>query len=193
MTSAPCSWSCNVHFSPAHRLIPFMLIFYARFFHYLTVTTTSLSTGLKRSFVRPYSITFICILFHKRNSIEIQLGSSFFLPFSSFRLEGNRFRNIVRHLLQFISIRQFPAGERGLPAPTRSRWWIPTSVRVLALLSIFLFHILNNSWTTRPCYIYCNILTYCRGYLGLISSLFPSIKSTGRSGEAVALRPVRTS
>lgn len=51
------------------------------------------------------------------------------------RLEAGRFRNIVRHLLQFISIRQFPAGERGLPAPTRSRWWIPTAVRVLALLS----------------------------------------------------------
>lgn len=51
------------------------------------------------------------------------------------RLEPSRFRNIVRHLLQFISIRQFPAGERGLPAPTRSRWWIPTAVRVLALLS----------------------------------------------------------
>ncbi|XP_046646599.1 probable E3 ubiquitin-protein ligase HECTD2 isoform X3 [Daphnia pulicaria] len=50
-------------------------------------------------------------------------------------LEANRFRNIVRHLLQFISIRQFPAGERGLPAPTRSRWWIPTGVRILALLN----------------------------------------------------------
>lgn len=40
-------------------------------------------------------------------------------------------------------MRQFPAGERGLPAPTRSRWWIPTAVRVLALLSKSFCFILN--------------------------------------------------
>ncbi|KAI9562370.1 hypothetical protein GHT06_013335 [Daphnia sinensis] len=61
-------------------------------------------------------------------------------------LEPNRFRNIVRHLLQFISIRQFPAGERGLPAPTRSRWWIPTAVRILALLNASN----NNTSSTAP-------------------------------------------
>ena len=71
----------------------------------------------------------------------------------SIRLEPNRFRSIVRNLLQFISIRQFPAGERGLPAPTRSRWWIPTAVRVLALLSMWEvifytpFFPLHSSWS----------------------------------------------
>jgi hypothetical protein len=61
--------------------------------------------------------------------------ASEFVLFFILRLEGARFRKIVHHLLQFISIRQFPAGERGMPAPNRSRWWIPTAVRVLALLS----------------------------------------------------------
>lgn len=65
------------------------------------------------------------------------LTSSFQCVCFFIRLESNRFRTIVRNLLQFISIRQFPAGERGLPAPTRSRWWIPTAVRILALLSMF--------------------------------------------------------
>ena len=52
------------------------------------------------------------------------------------RLEPERFRQIVKRLLQFITIREFPPGNGSkLPSISKSRWWIPSATRVLALLS----------------------------------------------------------
>ena len=50
-------------------------------------------------------------------------------------IEASRFRPMVRRLLQFITIREFPpANGVKLPPPSKSRWWIPAAVRLLSLL-----------------------------------------------------------
>lgn len=50
-------------------------------------------------------------------------------------IEAARFRLLVRRLLQFITIREFPpANGFKLPPATKSRWWIPSATRILALL-----------------------------------------------------------
>ena len=50
-------------------------------------------------------------------------------------LSSSRFRAILRNLLQFTTIRQFPPADKSLPPLSKSRWWIPTSTKVLALLN----------------------------------------------------------
>lgn len=42
---------------------------------------------------------------------------------------------IVRHVMQFITIRQFPPADKSLPPLSKSRWWIPTGTKTLALIS----------------------------------------------------------
>ena len=50
-------------------------------------------------------------------------------------IDAARFRLLVRRLLQFITIREFPpANGVKLPPVTKSRWWIPSATRILALL-----------------------------------------------------------
>ncbi|RWS05224.1 putative E3 ubiquitin-protein ligase HECTD2-like protein, partial [Dinothrombium tinctorium] len=52
------------------------------------------------------------------------------------QLEQTRFRFIVKRILQFITIREFPpANGHKLPSISKSRWWIPSATRVLALLN----------------------------------------------------------
>ena len=36
---------------------------------------------------------------------------------------------------QFITIRQFPPADKSLPPLSKSRWWIPTATKVIALLN----------------------------------------------------------
>ncbi|RWS26545.1 putative E3 ubiquitin-protein ligase HECTD2-like protein [Leptotrombidium deliense] len=51
-------------------------------------------------------------------------------------IEQKRFRCIVKRILQFITIREFPpANGHKLPSISKSRWWIPSATRVLALLN----------------------------------------------------------
>ena len=38
-------------------------------------------------------------------------------------------------LLQFVTIRQFPPADKSLPPLSKSRWWIPTATKVLALIN----------------------------------------------------------
>ncbi|KAF4519049.1 hypothetical protein B566_EDAN001635 [Ephemera danica] len=53
-----------------------------------------------------------------------------------FRLLGSeRLRSLVRHVAQFVAIRQFPPSGKSLPPPAKSRWWIPAAARVLALVN----------------------------------------------------------
>jgi hypothetical protein len=42
---------------------------------------------------------------------------------------------IVRHVIQFITIRQFPPADKSLPPLSKSRWWIATGTKTLALIS----------------------------------------------------------
>jgi E3 ubiquitin-protein ligase HECTD2 len=38
-------------------------------------------------------------------------------------------------VLQFVTIRQFPPADKSLPPLSKSRWWIPTATKVLALVN----------------------------------------------------------
>jgi hypothetical protein len=51
------------------------------------------------------------------------------------RLEVEKLRMIVRHIIQFVTIRQFPPADKSLPPLSKSRWWIPTGTKTLALIS----------------------------------------------------------
>ena len=35
-----------------------------------------------------------------------------------------------RHLLQLVTIRQFPPADKSLPPLNKSKWWIPTATKV---------------------------------------------------------------
>lgn len=65
------------------------------------------------------------------------------------RLSQKRFKQLVERLLQFISLRLFPAKPEEFPPLTKCSWWIPSASKVLALLSrfcssiIFTFLLLN--------------------------------------------------
>ena len=50
-------------------------------------------------------------------------------------LSNQRFKAILRSLLQFVTIRQFPPADKSLPPLSKSRWWIPTATKVMALLN----------------------------------------------------------
>jgi len=50
-------------------------------------------------------------------------------------LSNSRFKSILRSLLQFVTIRQFPPADKSLPPLSKSRWWIPTATKVMALLN----------------------------------------------------------
>ncbi|XP_073997880.1 probable E3 ubiquitin-protein ligase HECTD2 isoform X3 [Rhodnius prolixus] len=50
-------------------------------------------------------------------------------------LEVERIRSVVRHIIQFITIRQFPPGDKSLPPLNKTRWWIPTATKTLALIN----------------------------------------------------------
>jgi len=55
-------------------------------------------------------------------------------------LEVEKLRMIVRHIIQFITIRQFPPADKSLPPLSKSRWWIPTGTKTLALISGYFCH-----------------------------------------------------
>nr|CAD7266604.1 unnamed protein product [Timema shepardi] len=50
-------------------------------------------------------------------------------------LEVEKLRMMVRHLQQFITIRQFPPADKSLPPLSKSRWWIPMATKTLALIN----------------------------------------------------------
>ncbi len=53
--------------------------------------------------------------------------------FRSCRVE--KIQSMIQVLLQFVTIRQFPPADRSLPPLSKSRWWIPTATKVLALIN----------------------------------------------------------
>lgn len=68
-------------------------------------------------------------------------------------IDAARFRLLVRRLLQFITIREFtPASGVKLPPVNKSRWWIPSATRILALLYAANYK------------LYPSIINYCEFY-----------------------------
>ncbi|XP_064101455.1 probable E3 ubiquitin-protein ligase HECTD2 [Macrobrachium nipponense] len=49
-------------------------------------------------------------------------------------LEVSRLRMMVGIIIQFITVRQFPPPDRSLPPLSKSKWWIPTATKVLAIM-----------------------------------------------------------
>ena len=58
------------------------------------------------------------------------------------RLSQKRFKPLVERLLQFISLRLFPAKPEEFPPISKCSWWIPSASKVLALLSRFYYSII---------------------------------------------------
>ncbi|XP_034243810.1 probable E3 ubiquitin-protein ligase HECTD2 [Thrips palmi] len=52
-------------------------------------------------------------------------------------LEVPRLRALVRNVMLFLSVRQFPTADPNhtLPEPNKMRWWIPTAARMLAFIN----------------------------------------------------------
>ncbi|XP_052132072.1 probable E3 ubiquitin-protein ligase HECTD2 isoform X1 [Frankliniella occidentalis] len=52
-------------------------------------------------------------------------------------LEVPRLRSMVRNLMHFLSLRQFPTADptHALPEPNKIKWWIPTAARMLAFIN----------------------------------------------------------
>ncbi|KAF2355382.1 HECT domain [Trinorchestia longiramus] len=69
-----------------------------------------------------------------RSIIELENGDHQLLVCWFRTLEVARFRFIVSFITQFLTVRQFPPLDRSLPPLNKSRWWIPTATRVLAIL-----------------------------------------------------------
>lgn len=64
-----------------------------------------------------------------------------------FRISQKRFKQLVDRLLQFISLRLFPAKPEEFPPMVKCTWWIPSATKVLALFSRYF------SWT-----VWCTFL-----------------------------------
>ncbi|XP_063243529.1 probable E3 ubiquitin-protein ligase HECTD2 [Bacillus rossius redtenbacheri] len=81
-------------------------------------------------------------------------------------LEVERLRMLVRHLQQFISIRQFPPSDRSLPPPGRSRWWIPTATKTLALVNA------ANNASSPPLLDYSELYNSALDHIDLMQDYF---------------------
>ncbi|XP_036023401.1 probable E3 ubiquitin-protein ligase HECTD2 isoform X3 [Onychomys torridus] len=51
------------------------------------------------------------------------------------KLSQKKFKQLVERLLQFVSLRLFPAKPEEFPPLTKCSWWIPSASKVLALLN----------------------------------------------------------
>ncbi|GIY20830.1 probable E3 ubiquitin-protein ligase HECTD2 [Caerostris darwini] len=52
------------------------------------------------------------------------------------KTDPERLRQLVKRILQFVTIREFPpANGHKLPSISKSRWWIPSATRLLALMN----------------------------------------------------------
>ncbi|XP_034786972.1 probable E3 ubiquitin-protein ligase HECTD2 isoform X1 [Pan paniscus] len=60
------------------------------------------------------------------------------------KLSQKRFKQLVERLLQFISLRLFPAKPEEFPPITKCSWWIPSAAKVLALLKFIFTDTANN-------------------------------------------------
>lgn len=72
------------------------------------------------------------------------------------RLSQKRFKQLVERLLQFISLRLFPAKPEEFPPISKCSWWIPSTSKVLALLSRFYYSVVFT-------FLLLNIRTFPKG------------------------------
>lgn len=103
-----------------------------------------------------------CILISNKHITKIEnlnFDWNYFKIFT--RLSQKRFKQLVERLLQFISLRLFPAKPEEFPPITKCSWWIPSASKVLALLSRFYSII----FTSLLLNISISISKYCRGIL----------------------------
>ncbi|XP_021913778.1 probable E3 ubiquitin-protein ligase HECTD2 isoform X2 [Zootermopsis nevadensis] len=82
------------------------------------------------------------------------------------QLEVEKLRMIVRHVMQFITIRQFPPADKSLPPMSKSRWWIPTGTKTLALINAA-----NNS-STPPLLDYTEFYNSALDHMDLMQDYF---------------------
>lgn len=103
-----------------------------------------------------------CILISNKHITKIEILNFDWNYFKIFtRLSQKRFKQLVERLLQFISLRLFPAKPEEFPPITKCSWWIPSASKVLALLSRFYSII----FTSLLLNISISISKYCRGIL----------------------------
>ncbi|GFG39371.1 hypothetical protein Cfor_08324 [Coptotermes formosanus] len=81
-------------------------------------------------------------------------------------LEVEKLRMIVRHIIQFVTIRQFPPADKSLPPLSKSRWWIPTGTKTLALINAA-----NNS-STPPLLDYTEFYNSALDHMDLMQDYF---------------------
>ncbi|XP_015792141.1 probable E3 ubiquitin-protein ligase HECTD2 [Tetranychus urticae] len=71
-----------------------------------------------------------------KKTVNLQGGDHQLLVHWFSRSEPEKLRKLVKRVLQFITIREFPPSNgQGLPAPGKCRWWIPCAARFLDLLN----------------------------------------------------------
>ncbi|XP_050546216.1 probable E3 ubiquitin-protein ligase HECTD2 isoform X2 [Daktulosphaira vitifoliae] len=50
-------------------------------------------------------------------------------------LELEKLKTLIRYIMQFITLRQFSLGDKSLPPIGKTRWWIPSATKTLALIN----------------------------------------------------------
>ena len=70
-------------------------------------------------------------------------------------------------IFQFITIRQFPPVDKSLPPLNKSRWWIPTATKVLALLNAA-----NNLDSKTPIVEYTDFYNVSLDHMDLMSEYY---------------------
>lgn len=83
-----------------------------------------------------YSVCIGCSLISNKYFDKIRNENFDWNYFKIFaRLSQKKFKQLVERLLQFVSLRLFPAKPEEFPPLTKCTWWIPSASKVLALLS----------------------------------------------------------
>nr|XP_053648254.1 probable E3 ubiquitin-protein ligase HECTD2 [Cherax quadricarinatus] len=78
-------------------------------------------------------------------------------------LEVSRLRMMVGIIIQFLTVRQFPPPDRSLPPLSKSKWWIPTATKVLAILYA------SNTSSQTPLLHYSEFYNHALDHLDLMA------------------------
>ncbi|XP_054263843.1 probable E3 ubiquitin-protein ligase HECTD2 isoform X2 [Macrosteles quadrilineatus] len=111
-----------------------------------------------------------------RHIVELQLTDHQLLVSWFKLLEVDKLRLIVRHIIQFITIRQYPPSDKSLPPMSKSRWWIPTGTKVLALINA------ANNGSSPPLLDYTEFYNSALDHIDLMQDYY-NWQSPQRSGQ----------
>lgn len=81
------------------------------------------------------SATYVIFAHLLRQVSSLADGEHQFLVHWFRRIPVNTFKGLITRVQQFISVRLFPANINDLPSEEKCTWWIPSAVKVLALLN----------------------------------------------------------